>query len=154
LRLAIIEGVVTAHNALQVVELHDHFADQVRFAQFTRTPDPCRVGVEGRGQILGKGYYTGGLVVNRPQLLLEYDSAQLFAAFSLAMLVIGFIKESRIGQARTDDLFIAFDHTLRLATFDIGDRHEEGQQVAVGIHHVEILLVFLHRGDQRLGGNL
>ena len=149
-RLAVVAGVVAAHDALQVIELHHHLAHQVRLAQLAGPFYPVGIGAEGRGQVSGEGGDAFGLVEDRAELLLEDDGAQLLAAFRQAVLAVGGVEEGGVRQARANHLLVAGNHPGRVAAVDIGHGDEQGHELAGVVHHMEILLVLPHGGDQRL----
>jgi hypothetical protein len=60
-------------------------------------------------------------------------------------------KKLGIGEAWTDHALVATAHRLRVTAGDVADGDEVRQQATVVADHREVLLVALHRRDQRLG---
>ena len=82
--------------------------------------------------------------------VLENDRFQrLDAVFQRALAVL-LPEEHGIGQARANDALVAVADDERIAALDVADGDEVRQQFAVRVQQVEILLVLLHRQDQRL----
>ena len=149
--LAIVQRVIAAHDALQFIELQHHLGHQVRLAEHCGARAQRRIGAEFRADRTRERRHALGLVPETAKFRLEHDVAQAFApCFQRGLLVLR-EEERGIGQARTDHAFVAVDHLLRIAAVDVRHRDEVRQQSARGIHQVEVLLVLLHRGDQRFG---
>ena len=149
-RLTVVARVVSAHDPLQFGEFEHHLGDQVALCQLCRARGCLGIPVDLAGNEAGDDFGTSGLVGKRTELVLEDDIGQRLAATLQRPLAIGLEEEGCIGQARTNDLFVAVDDLLRVFAIDVGQRDELRLELAVGIEQMEVFLVGLHRGDQAL----
>ena len=85
------------------------------------------------------------------ELLLKHQGLQALNALDQRCFLVGFTKKGGIGQARSNNLFIAGNHQRGVAAVDIGNKDKIGLDRTLGIDGREIFLVFFHRRHQRLG---
>ena len=147
-------GVVGTGDALHIGEFQHHVGDQVGLAEqggpsalFHRRADSLR-------QRPGQVFHPPGLVVEGAQALLEYNVLQLFNPVCQRCLPISIEEEGRVRQAWADYPLVAGNHLHRVFALNVTDGNEIGFEPAVVIYQVEIFLVFLHGGHQRLGRHL
>lgn len=152
--LAVVQCVVAPHDALQFVELEHHLAHQVGLRELGGARAQRGIGVDRRADRACEPRQAFGLVPQRAQIGLEHDLAQPFAARRECGLPVLLVEEGRIAEARTDHALVAVDDFLWIAAVDVRYRHEARQQGPAAVDHVEILLVLLHRGNQRFGRHL
>ena len=107
------------------------------------------LGRQDRGQIRD----APSLVSDAAELVLEHDVVQALDAGCQGMLPILVVEEGGVRQAGTNDLFVPLDDLGRIAAFDIAHGDKTRLQLTVAVDHRKVLLMALHRGHQRLGGN-
>ena len=65
-------------------------------------------------------------------------------------MAVHIIEKRRIGQAWTDNTFVAGNDLGRVGAFNIADGDEKGQHFAGTVGDMEIRLMLLHGGNQHL----
>ncbi len=74
--LAIGQGIVRPHHALEFWKLTDHLGEQIAFAKAHGVSDRCGVGTDRIGQCGGGLYQPVNLVADAAQVFLESDGMQ------------------------------------------------------------------------------
>ena len=77
-------------------------------------------------------------------MLLEDDVVEPRYPLLEAGFLVGFEEKCRVAEPGPDYPFVAGDDLDRVLALYIGDGDEIGPKLAVGVHHMEILLVLLH----------
>ncbi len=145
------QGIVTAHDALQFGELVHHVCQQVALAEFGGTHCRLRVSIQRFGKVFRQHGDTSLLVTECAELLLVGHPVQLHRAARQRLLAVLFPEEYGVFQARPYDAFVAGLHLGRVLAGDVRDGNEVRHQAAVDGTHRKELLVVLHAGDQRFG---
>ncbi len=153
LGIALGEGVVAAHDALQFGELVDHLGDQVTLGHGGGAGHLVAVGTDLLGDAVGQGGHAYGLLLQGAQLFLEHHGGQPLTVLLQGLFAVLIPEKLGIGQARANHPLVTGAHLIRIPAFDIGQGDKVGQQFAVLVEAVEILLMPLHGGDERLSRN-
>ena len=149
-QLAVVQGIVAAHRALQLRELSNHAGHQVGFGQPCSAiggsrvgADPCRNGTGQCADPLGAlrlcaefGVVDHGFELNR--------------AIGQPLLFVLLEEEPGIGQSWPDHPLVAVDDERRVVDLHVRDDQESRLQSAVRIEERKILLVGAHGQDQAL----
>ena len=154
LGLAVVEGVVAPHDALQLRELAHHLGDQVALGEPRRPPRERHVGADRLGDVGREPLQAQRLVVERAEPLLVDHAAELLEAALQGALAVLLPEEGRVREPRADDALVAPAHLVGVTALDVGHRHEAREQRARGVHHGEALLVLLHGRDHDLARQL
>ena len=141
-------GVVRTHHPLQLRELADHVGQQVSLCQTRRAHRVRGIGAELAGQKARQALDAQRLVGECAKTLFVHHAVERRGAVDQRALAVGVPEIAGVGQPRAQHALVAGAHALRLGAVEIGDGDEVRQQLAVGIQHMEVLLVVAHGGDQ------
>ncbi len=155
LRLAVVQRVDAAHDALQFGELAHHARGQVGLAQLGRFGQRLGVAAAG-GAVQPEGQLAQAMDALQlgAQPLHEGAAAQLLDAGAQADLAVFVEEELSVGEAGAQDALVASAADGRIAHLGVGDGHEGRQERAALVLHREVLLVAAHLGDEHLGRQL
>ena len=146
--LAVVAGVVRAHDALQFRELADHVGQEVRFRELRAAFGQQHVVAEAAGDGAGEARDALRALGLRAQLVVVDDVRQQRQARFQRLLLVLLEEELGIRQARAHDALVAADDGGRVVGREVRDDQEARAQLAVRIRQREVLLVRLHRQDQ------
>ena len=91
--------------------------------------------------MLGELADAGALVRDRAESLLVHNVPKRFDARRERALAVAVPEERGIGEAWTNDSFVAIADLVRVLALEIGDRDESWQQFVVIIRNREVTLV-------------
>ncbi len=149
------QGVFAPHDPLEFGEFADHLRVQVRLGQNGRPVDRVlQFRPDPPGNESGQFPEAHDLFVGGPQQGVKDHFLQVLDAAVQGNLSVLLKEELRVGQTRTDDLFVAARDHRRIPGQGVVDRQEMGQQVPRLVDHGKVLLVGHHGGDQHLLGEL
>ena len=157
--LAVEEGILAPHDALQFRELCDHARHEIRLRELRRTARIRRqrlVRLLIRYNILDnrrdKPHQALCLLVHRAKPLLEDDRLEFFPVPCERLLAILVEEELCVRKACTQDALVAARNHIQMFPAAIAYRDEDGQEAAVRRLDREIALMVTHGRDDRLCG--
>ena len=148
LALAVMQGIVLAHDALQLGELAHHVGEQVGLGQMRGALGQLGAGVEVAGDLAGQLGDALSPFELGAELVVVDHAAQFFHARSQGLLAVLVEEELGVRQARAHHPLVAADHRARVGRADVGHDQELVGQLAGLIQQREIFLVRLHGQDQ------
>ena len=144
--LAIMAGVIAAHDALQLRELADHAGDEVGLGKLRRAVRDFGIGAGDQRRQIGRQLaHPANLVGQRAQLRMEGDVGQRRQAGGQRVLAVLVPEEFGIRQPGAQHALIAADDDRSaIRWLHVGDDDEmRGEIAALGLHR-EIFLVRPH----------
>jgi len=149
---AVVQGVVTAHGALQLRELAHHVGHQIGLGQLGG-----QIGLRHQrgvtqlgGDRLGNRAHAFDALALGAQLVVIDHLAQALDPRGQGLLAVLVEEELGVGQARAHHALVATDHGAGIGRADVADHQELVRQLAGGVQQREVLLVGLHGQDQAL----
>ena len=153
-RLAVVLGVVTAHEALQFGKFADHVRDEVGLRELRGALRRRAIGTKHRRDRARNRNDPLHALVLRAELVVINDGLEPVDAIGQPDLAVLVEEEAGVGQARAQHAFVALDDRGGILRFDVAYDEEAMDQPAFGVGQREIFLVLLHRQDQALLRNL
>ena len=149
---AIVQGVVTAHDALQLGEFAHHVGDQIRLGQLrslvglSHQRYIAQLGCDGLGN---RAHALHALALGA-ELVVIHDLAQTVHAGGERLFAVLVEEELGVGQTGAHHPLVAANHQAGVIGVDVAHHQELVGELAGGVQQREVLLVGLHGQDQAL----
>ncbi len=147
-RLAVVLGVIAAHQALQFREFADHVGDQVRFRKPRRALRQCAVRAQVRRDGRRDGAHARRPIRLRAELVVIDDAAELGQARFQRMAPVLVEEELGVGQPRAQHALVAGDDRRRVRRLQVAHQQEPVDELPRIVGEREVPLVQLHREDE------
>ena len=147
--LAVVTGVVLAHDALQFGELAHHQSAQVGLGKRRGAFGLLAVGADALGHGGGDGAHAQHALGLAAQLVVVDDVLQALDAVRKLRLAVLRVEELGVGKTRAHHTGVARnDRGAPVLGLDVRHEAEAVHELAGGIAHREVLLVGLHRENE------
>ena len=147
---AVVERVVTAHDALQLRELAHHVGHQIGLGELGRLVSlrRQRSAAELLADGLGNRPHTRHALALRAELVVINHFVQACYTRGQCLFAVLVVEEFSVRQARTHHTLVATNHRTGVCRVDVADHQKLMGQLASGVKQGKVFLIGLHGQDQ------